>query len=261
MALSPIYEMHQKKIIPFPQEIYEGRNTLPLHIDAFLGLTASAMLFPEDAKNFAGYAACEISRLFAIAESQSEVGTAHTAPHMMALVTELFGSWANFSEHLRWRGFTEKGNGSLAERIMQGQICGIIYMVHELSEKSLRESIEIAIPLLEQVRQYPELAAVAPTFSFANIQNTIWPRFKDIAWLWAAACQADIPDDFQRFSLEEMQVHNNIFTDIQLRGSWYGFMDYALRFYKLARDNEQQAGKTLPAEGEIWHFLFQMENS
>ena len=261
MALIPIYEMHQSKIIPFPKCIYENTNALPLSEDAYLGLTTAAMLFPEDVEAFVGYAAREFSRLFSVAESQPEIKIAHAAPNMMELITELYGSWANFSEHLRWRGFTEKGKGSLAERVMQGRVCGIIYMMHELSEKSLKESIKIAIPELEQMRQYSDIAALAPTFSFANIQNTLWPRFKNVAWLWAAACQADIPLDTQRIALEEIQIFENIFNDIQLRGGWYGFMDYALRFNKLARNNEQRAGKIPPAGGEIWRFSFQVENS
>lgn len=258
MTLSPIYEMHEKRVILFPQEVYEGRNALPIREDFYLGLTAAAMLFPDDAEAFAGYASREISRLLSVAESQPEIKLAHAAPHMVELVTELYGSWANFSSHLHGRGFTEKGKGSLAERVMQGQVCGSIYVIHELSEKSLKAAIDVAIPVLEQMRQYPELAALAPTFSFANIQNTLWPRFKNVTWLWAAACQTDIPHDTQRIALEEIQVFENIFNDIQLRGGWYGFMDYALRFNKLARDNEQRAGKTPPANGEIWKLSFQM---
>lgn len=257
MAYTPIYEMHRGKIIPFPMDVYQGKKVLPLGEEFYLSFVAGAMLFPKDADNFAGYLACECSRIFAQCESMPEVNFAQHGFSVMEIVTELFGSWANFSEHLRWPGFTENGKGSLAERIMQGQVCGIIYMAHELSEKSLKESIIFAIPKLEQMWQYPELAALAPTFSFANIQNTLWPRFKNVAWLWAAACQADIPHDTQRIALEEIQVFENIFNDIQPRGGWYGFMDYALRFYKLARDNKQRAGKTPPANGEIWQLSFQ----
>lgn len=261
MVYAPIYEMHWRKIIPFPVDTYQAKQVLPQREEFYLSFVAAAMLFPKDAESFAGYVACEWSRIFAQCESMPEVNFAQHGFSVMEIITELFGSWATFSEHLRWPGFTESGKGSLAERVMQGQVCGIIYVMHKFSEKSLKESIKIAIPMLEQVRQFPELAAVAPTFSFANIQNTLWPRFKNVAWLWAAACQADIPHDTQRIALEEIQIFENIFNDIQLRGGWYGFVDYALRFYKLARDNEQRAEKAPPADGEIWHFSFQTESS
>lgn len=261
MAYTQIYEMHREKIIHFPVDVYQGKKVLPLREEFYLSFVAAAMLFPRDAESFAGYVACECNRIFAQCESMPEVNFAQHGFSVMEMVTELFGSWANFSEHLRWSGFTEQGKGSLAERVMQGKVCGIVYMLQTLSEKSLKESIKITIPLFEEMRQYPDLAAVAPTFSFGNINNTIWPRFKDVGWLWAAFWHAHVKNETQRIPLETLILQNHIFNDIPQRGGWYGFMDVALRLYQLLRDNEKRAGKTPPADGEIWQLAFQNMDS
>ena len=256
MAYAPIYEMHREKIIPFPMNAWQARKALPLREEFYLSFVAGAMLFPKDADNFAGYVACECSRIFAQCESMPEINFAQHGFSMIQMVTELFGSWENFSDHLRWPGFTQNGKGSLAERCMQGCVCGAVFTLQVLSEKTLKESIEITIPMLDELRKCPDLAAVAPTVSFGNINNTIWPRFRDAGWLWAAFWHANIEKEAQRIPLETLNLQDHIFNDIPQRGGWYGFMDVALRFYQLSRDNEKRAGKTPPADGDIWKLSF-----
>ena len=128
-------------------------------------------------------------------------------------------------------------------------------MLQSLSEKTLKESIELLISKSHEI--WGETTrTIAPIFSFGNIQNNIWPRFKDVAWLWAPTWYTTIPMDSQRIYLDEIQLAYNFFADVELRGGWYGFIDAALRFYKVARDNEIRAGESPPADGTIWKFHF-----
>ena len=92
---------------------------------------------------------------------------------------DLFGSPAIFLEYVHQRGFSESGKGSLAERIMQGRICGQICLFMAASGKSLKESIVLTIPHLEEWRdESKEIRELLPTLSLDNIQSSIWPKFK-----------------------------------------------------------------------------------
>ena len=59
MSLPPGFEAFEKRVIPFPEDLLQGRNALPLSCKLYLGLTAAAMLFPRDREGFAGYVAQE----------------------------------------------------------------------------------------------------------------------------------------------------------------------------------------------------------
>ena len=63
MSLVPIFEIHQRRIIPFPEELLQGKGAFPLRCKLYLGLTAAAMLFPRDSEDFAGYMAQEMTFL------------------------------------------------------------------------------------------------------------------------------------------------------------------------------------------------------
>lgn len=79
MSLPPVFEAFEKRVIPFPEDLLQGRNALPLRCKLYLGLTAAAMLFPRDREGFAGYVAQEtvsfISEVEALeVESRAETG-------------------------------------------------------------------------------------------------------------------------------------------------------------------------------------------
>ena len=79
MSLPPVFEAFEKRVIPFPEDLLQGRNALPLSCKLYLGLTAAAMLFPRDREGFAGYVAQEtvsfISEVEALeVESRAETG-------------------------------------------------------------------------------------------------------------------------------------------------------------------------------------------
>ena len=63
MSLPPVFEAFEKRVIPFPEDLLQGRNALPLRCKLYLGLTAAAMLFPRDREGFAGYVAQEMTFL------------------------------------------------------------------------------------------------------------------------------------------------------------------------------------------------------
>lgn len=269
MSLPPVFEAFEKRVIPFPEDLLQGRNALPLRCKLYLGLTAAAMLFPRDREGFAGYVAQEtvsfISEVEALeVESRAETGIEVEAEmeflegahhKIYESPRYLFGSRNIYSRHIRWAGFTAKGKGSLEERFFQGKICGFIYMLQSLSEKTLKESIEFFVSKYDVIFDKDE-RTVGPMCTVSNIQNNIWPRFKDIAWLWAPTWYTTIPMDSQRIYLDEIQLAYNFFADVELRDGWYGFIDAALRFYKVARDNEIRAGESPPADGTIWKFHF-----
>ena len=258
MSLASIFEIHQRRIIPFPEELLQGKGAFPLRCKLYLGLTAAAMLFPRDPEDFAGYMAQEMTFLITQMEMMEVEFQKKSSIEFVDMPRHFYGSRTNFLQYSRWQGFSEKGKGSLEERVLQGQICGFIYLLQSFSEKTLKESIELLISKSHEI--WGEAAhTIAPMFSFGNIQNNIWPRFKDVAWLWAPICCHSIPMDSQRIDLEEISTIENIFTDVQLRNSWYGFVDGALRFYQVARDNEKRAGTSPPVDGSLWHFSFQLD--
>ena len=258
MSLAPIFEIHQRRIIPFPEELLQGKDAYSLRCKLYLGLTAAAMLFPRDPEDFAGYMAQEMTFLISQMEMMEVEFQKKSSLEFVDIPRHFYSSRTNFFFFFRWQGFSEKGKGSLEERVFQGQICGFIYLLQSLSEKTLKESIELLISKSHEI--WGETTrTIAPIFSFGNIQNNIWPRFKDVAWLWAPICLQPVPMNSQRIDLENILLVENIFTDVQLRNSWYGFMDAALRFYKVARDNEKRAGISPPANSDLWHFSFQID--
>ncbi len=170
-----------------------------------------------------------------------------------------FGGWNNFTSSTNWRGFTMENKGSLEERIMQGRVCGCVHLLREGSEKSLKEYIELAIPILDDLKKnesFP-LAMAMPTLSLGNLQNVIWPKFKDVAWLWSAFTFGDAPNDFERIDLTSMDIYDYPLEGVD-RGGWWGFIDAAIKIYEMARGNEQRAGKPAPPDGAIWKFSFQL---
>ncbi len=258
MSLVPIFEIHQRRIIPFPEELLQGKGAFPLRCKLHLGLTAAAMLFPRDPEDFAGYMAQEMTFLISQMEMMEVEFQEKSSIEFIELPRYLYGSRTNFLEYSRWQGFSEKGKGSLEERVFQGQFCGSIYFLHTVTEKPLKEVINLLIKEHSNIRGKTE--HVFPfTLSLDNIQNNIWPRFKDVAWLWAPLCYHSIPMDSQRIELEDLSMVSNIFDGGQFRNSWYGFVDGALRFYQEARDNEKRAGTSPPVDGSLWHFSFQFD--
>ena len=53
------------------------------------------------------------------------------------------------------------------------------------------------------------------TLSLGNIQNNIWPCFKDVAWLWAPLCDHSIPMDSQRIDLEKLSMVRSHFIILE----------------------------------------------
>lgn len=258
MSLVPIFEIHQRRIIPFPEELLQGKGAFPLRCKLHLGLTAAAMLFPRDPEDFAGYMAQEMTFLISLMEMMEVEFQKKSSIEFIELPRYLYGSRTNFLEYSRWQGFSEKGKGSLEERVFQGQFCGSIYFLHTVTEKPLKEVINLIIK--EHCNIRGKMEHVFPfTVSLDNIQNNIWPRFKDVAWLWAPLCYHSIPMDSQRIDLDDLSMVSNIFDGGQFRNSWYGFVDGALRFYQEARDNEKRAGTSPPVDGSLWYFSFQLD--
>ncbi len=171
----------------------------------------------------------------------------------------LFGSPAIFQRHCGWRGFSENGKGSLAERIMQGRICGLICLSMALAGKSVSESITDVIPTLEGWRkESEEIQTVMPTISFKNIMNTIWPRFRDVAWLWSVLSIVEPEYDGQRLSLDTIRLYRNDLTEaLEVhRVGWWGFMDCSVKIYDLLYTQEKFSSEqksSLP-----WRFSFQL---
>ena len=255
MSLAPIFEIHQRRIIPFPEELLQGKDAYSLRCKLYLGLTAAAMLFPRDPEDFAGYMAQEMTFLISQMEMMEVEFQKKSSLEFVDIPRHFYSSRTNFLQYSRWQGFSEKGKGSLEERFFQGKICGFIYMLQSFSEKTLKESIEFFVSKYDVIFDKDE-RTVGPMCTVSNIQNNIWPRFKDIAWLWAPTWYTTIPMDSQRIYLDEIQLAYNFFADVELRDGWYGFIDAALRFYKVARDNEIRAGESPPADGTIWKFHF-----
>ena len=145
MSLAPIFEIHQRRIIPFPEELLQGKDAYSLRCKLYLGLTAAAMLFPRDPEDFAGYMAQEMTFLISQMEMMEVEFQKKSPLEFVDIPRHFYSSRTNFLQYSRWQGFTEKGKGSLEERFFQGKICGFIYMLQSFSEKTLKESIEFFV--------------------------------------------------------------------------------------------------------------------
>ena len=291
-----VREIFNERIIPFPEQLWRNERSHP-DIERFLlGFTAAAMVFSRDFEDFAAYLARELWQQAQVGEERLSVfweqlkGDCSGLPQddlnvqlqraMRSIPNveealhgkeaqldqlnvqwqrELFGSPAIFLEYVHQRGFSESGKGSLAERIMQGRICGQICLFMAASGKSLKESIALTIPHLEEWRdESKEIREVLPTLSLNNIQNSIWPKFKDIAWLWSGFSIENPIHDGRRLMLEETNFYRTPLTDAfeVHRGRWWGFMDFTIRvFNRLYGQDLQSRGRenTLP-----WRFSFQI---
>lgn len=133
------------------------------------------------------------------------------------------------------------------------------------SEKPLSESIRNAIPFFEEWRnESDEIRDAMPTLSFKNIQNTIWPHFKDVAWLWSALSVEDPVFDGQRMSLYDISFKGIDLIPLSnalgvYRGGWWGFMDFALKVFELLQ--KQGKGHFEQKNSSPWRFSFQLSES
>lgn len=297
-----IEQIFTERVIPFPKELWQNKRSNPNVERLLLGITAAAMLFPRDYESFSGYIAKELGvqadlaerrlfdeRLSAFCEQQNSKASVLSEDHVVHLqdvmraISEgsllpereeqidlaqakfqrlLFGSPAVFQKNCGWHGFTEKGKGSLAERIMQGRICGQICLIMVLAEKSLSETVKTAIPELEKLKKTSvENQNTMPSLTVDNIMNTVWPKFRDVAWLWSALSIEEPAHDGQRLSLDQISFYKNSYTeDLEVhRGGWWGFMDFALKVFDLLRAQKKislEQKSTFP-----WRFFFQLPES
>ncbi len=300
-----IEQIFTKRVIKFPEELWQNKCSNPNVERLLLGITAAAMLFPRDYESFSGYIAKELGvqaglaerrlydeRLSAFCEQQTLKDSDHSkghAVHLQDVTREIsegsllperedqidlaqakfqrmyFGSPAVFQKHCGWRGFSEKGKGSLAERMLQGRICGQICLSMALAEKTLSESIRYSIPFLEKWRnESDEIRDAMPTLSFANIQNTIWPNFKDVAWLWSSLSVECPVHDGQRLSLYDTSFRSPeyilLLNALEVhRGGWWGFMDFAVKVFELLQ--KQGKGYFEQKNSRPWRFSFQLSEN
>ncbi len=291
-----VEEIFKERIIPFHEPLWRNERSHPGAESFLLGITAAAMLFPRDYAAFATYLAKELRRqvrdgednLSALKElltadgpwlprgnvwglpqhAMRDMPSMEAAFHDKVVVfdqknsewqRELFGSPATFLEYVSQRGFSENGKGSLAERIMRGRICGQICLFMAASGKSLKESIDLTIPHLEEWRkESEEIQNVLPSLDHGNIENNIWPKFKDIAWLWSGFNIECPIHNAQHMLLEETDFYLTPITKAMevTRLGWRGFMDFGIKIFNRLygqppqfRDKE----KDLP-----WRFSFQV---
>ena len=108
MSLAPIFEIYQRRTIPFPEDLLQGKDALPLRCKLHLGLTAAAMLFPRDPEDFAGYVAQEMAFLISEMEMMEIEFEEKSSIEFIELPRYLYGSRTNFLEYSRWQGFSEK---------------------------------------------------------------------------------------------------------------------------------------------------------
>lgn len=164
-----VEEIFNERIIPFPEQLWRNERSHP-DIERFLlGFTAAAMVFSRDFEDFAAYLARELWQQAQVGEERLSVfweqlkgdcselrqddlkdveealhGKEAQLDHLnVRWQRDLFGSPAIFLEYVHQRGFSESGKGSLAERIMQGRICGQICLFMAASGKSLKESMAL----------------------------------------------------------------------------------------------------------------------
>lgn len=101
MSLVPIFEIHQRRIIPFPEELLQGKDAFPLRCKLYLGLTAAVMLFPRDPEDFAGYIAQEMTFLISQMEMMEVEFQEKSSIEFIELPRYLYGSRTNFLEYSR----------------------------------------------------------------------------------------------------------------------------------------------------------------
>lgn len=287
--------IYNERIIPFPEELWRNQRSHPDAERFLLGITAAAMLYPRDYKGFAAYLARELWRQAQTGEERLSVfweqlnadcsglpendlrvqlqRAMRSIPDVEEALhgkeaeldrlnvrwqRDFFGSPAAFLGYVSERGFSDSGKGSLAERIMQGRICGMICLIMAASKQSLAESIKFTIPYLEEWgNESKEIKNVMPMLSARNINNTIWPRFKDTAWLWSGFSLESPIHDGHRLMLEDTRFYRNELTDAfeVNRGGWWGFMDFAVkifdRLYK--QDKSRRQNDSMP-----WRLSFQL---
>lgn len=293
-----IEEIFTSRVIPFPAKLWRNEHGNPDVERFLLGITAAAMLFPREYENFAGYVASELrskicldeNRLLTLYEQLNSNYTGLPEDDIRVLLQDamrgipdidsllnlketqtdlthvllqryFFGSPASFLKCMEWRGFSKNGKGSLAERMMQGRICGLIcFIMAKSKEKKLREAVETAIPILEEWRkESDDINEIMPTLSFGNIHNTIWSRFKNVAWLWSAFCFESPEHDGQNLMLEETRFYRSPLTeDLGVyRGGWWGAIDYGLKVYDLLY-NKKDTAKDENEDNLPWRLSFQL---
>ncbi len=96
-----------------------------------------------------------------------------------------------------------------------------------------------------------------PTLDEKNLNNMIWPKFKDIAWLWSGFSFEFPPHDEQRLILEETQFFSNPLTnELNVhRGGWWGFLDFAVNIFNRLYEKGKPHRKK---DSMPWRFSFQL---
>lgn len=185
----------REKVILFPYDGLRGlmSPTYPIN-EAFIGIAMAAALFPqkEDEQQFMGYVAQYFSDFIKQFETSEALALSDNKNQLMEKLASFpllfFGSSHAFCHALlQWKPFSQKGKGSLRERLDQGLFFGDVYKRFLFDNISIKEAINDTIMVIKQNLKKESITDNPfPSLENNNIYTNYWPRFKSIAWLWYA---------------------------------------------------------------------------